>query len=58
MTIKDGDELWELVLTRDEARAIVATIDALLEGENAAAFSEEERAALRRVEAQIRSDVK
>jgi len=51
------DEIWELLLTADQATALADALDSVIEGENAEAFSEIEREALARVLEQVRSDL-
>lgn len=51
------EEIWELLVTRNQARAIVAVIDQLLEGENADAFSDDERDGLSAIAQQMGSDL-
>ncbi len=55
--MSEFDELWELMLTRDQVRAVVGAIEALLEGENADAFSDDETAGLRRLQSQLACDL-
>jgi len=54
---RDWPDIWEISFTDAQARTLVATVDSLLEGQNADAFKDEERAVLELLRDQVRSDL-